>query len=534
MHRLRRVAGHFRRSLMLGIVLGSRWILRVARVGARLKNQLAAATRRDQRTNAVRDSDLALVRADRDYLARATANNAHFPIARSNVTMDLPGYVQIALRPESELNALVIYMWYHLRALAKARSIASASLPPERYAQAARATLADEAFALHFLQDSFAAGHFAGTWGNAAVRKGTHDYYNEHGLEAVSWDNRRCVALGDANMQPGDADRAASAVRESLAQLASALDDKTGATVAADFKMPEPEGFNVCRQSHFPAAVGELPEILAVEPIIAQTPIPALGAGKGALPRFRSEIGPFIGLSSALRGTALGGGFGSTQSGVGTTGGLDAAVRLGLGLEGVLSESSDGQVFIDLGFREDSSEQGGASIPGRSAFVIRWRVPFWLIPGDLIVATPVLAFTNPRKLKKMAMQSANGGLIPWQTGIATRIGRFQFMLGREIGLSFYGYASDQNVVIPTPGVAPVNQTIVKLRSIGLDVPILEWRIFRMFSLDQSSGLGIQLYAGFDRPTSSSVVEPAGAPKPSLHTIVTGGVRVVFDWRHYRP
>ena len=252
------------------------------------------------------------------------------------------------------------------------------------------------------------------------------------------------------------------------------------------------------------------------------------------MPRFRAEIGPFVGLSAAVRGTALGGGFGSTQSGVGTTGGLDAAVRLGLGLDGVLNESSDGQVFIDLGFRVNSSEQGGASIPGRSAFVVRWRAPFWLIPGDLIVATPVLAFTTPRKLKKMAMRSAHGGRIPCQTAIATRIGRFQFMLGREIGLSFYGYASDQNVVMPTPGVAPVNQTVVKFRSIGLDVPILEWRIFRTFSVDKSSGLGIQLYAGFDRPTSSSVVEPAGAPKPSLHTIVTGGVRVVFDWRHYRP
>jgi hypothetical protein len=519
---------------MLGIVLGSRWVLRVARAGARLKNQLAAATRRDQRTNAVRDSDLALVRADPDYLARATANNAHFPIARSSVAMDLPGYVQLALRPQSELNALAIYTWYHLRALAMARGIASANLPPERYAQAARATLANEAFALHFLQDSFAAGHFAGTWGNAAVRKGTHDYYNEHGLDGVSWDNRRFVALGDANMQPGDADRVASAVRESLAQLASALDDKTGATVTAAINMSEAEGFNVCHESHVPAAVGDGPEILAVEPIVAQTPMPALGAGKGALPRFRAEIGPFIGLSSAVRGTTLGGGFGSTQSGVGMTAGLDAAVRLGLGLEGVLNESSDGQVFLDLGFREDSSEQGAAGIPARSAFVVRLRAPFWLIPGDLIVATPVLAFTTPRKLKKMAMQSANGGLVPWQTGIATRIGRFQFMLGREIGLSFYGYASDQNVVIPTPGVAPANQTVVKLRSIGLDVPILEWRIFRTFSIDQSSGLGIQFYAGFDRPTGSSVIEPAGAPKPSLHTIVTGGVRVVFDWRHYRP
>jgi hypothetical protein len=517
---------------MLGIVLGSRWILRVARTGARLKNQLAAATRRDQRTNAVRDSDLALLRADPDYITRATANNAHFVIARPSVTMDLPGYVQFALRPDSELNALGIYLWYHTRALAKARSIASASLPPGKYAQAARATLADEAFALHFLQDSFAAGHIVGMWGNAAVRKGTHDYYNEHGLEVVNWENRRFVALGDANMQPGDAERTASAMRDSLAQLASALEDKTGATLAADFKMPEPEGFNVCREPHLPAGVGALPEIQAVLPIIAQTPVPALVAGKGALPRFRSEIGPFIGLSTAVSGTVLGGGFGSTQSGVGTTGRLDAAVRLGLGLEGVLDESSDGLVFIDLGVRTDSSEQGGASIPGRSALVVRWRAPFWLIPGDLIVATPVLAFTAPRKLKKMAVRSVNGGLIPWQTGIATSIGRFQFVLGREIGLNFYGYTSDQNVLIPTPGATPVNQTVVKLRSIGLDVPIAEWRIFRTFSVNQGSGLGIQFYAGFDMPTSSSVVEPVGAPNPSLHTIVTGGVRVVFDWRHY--
>ena len=45
--------------------------------------------------------------------------------------------------------------------------------------------LADEAFALHFLEDGFSAGHVAGIWGNAALRKGTHDYYDEHGLEVT-------------------------------------------------------------------------------------------------------------------------------------------------------------------------------------------------------------------------------------------------------------------------------------------------------------------------------------------------------------
>jgi hypothetical protein len=513
---------------LLDVVLNSPWVLRVARVGARLKIRLAAATRRNQRTNAVRDSDLALVRADPHYLGRMS--NADFLIARPSVTIGLHDYVQFAFRPDSDINAMAIYIWYHQRAVGKARSMAGGSLPPEAYARAARATLADEAFALHYLQDSFAAGHTVGRWGNAAVRKGTHDYYNDHGLDAVSWSNRRFIALGDANMQPGDAERAASAVRESLAQLAGALEDRTAGTTAADLKLTEPEGFDVCREPHFPAAARE-PDLRTVEPILAQTPVPGLQRGKGALPRFRADIGPFIGLATAVRGTVLGGGFGSAESGAGTTGGLDAAVRLGVGLEGILNEASDGQVFVDLGYRRDSNEEGGASIPGRSAFVVRWRMPFWVVPGDLIVAAPVLAFTAPRKLKKMGMQAANGGLIPWQTGIATRVGRFQFVLGREIALNFY---RRHNVEIPTPGVAPDDRTVVRVGSIGVDVPILEWRLFRTLSVNQSSALGIQFYAGFDTPTSSSVVEPVGTPKPSLHTIVTGGVRVVFDWRRYDP
>jgi hypothetical protein len=49
---------------MLATVLDAPWILGVARVSARLKTKLAAATRRDQRVNAVRDSDLSLERTD--------------------------------------------------------------------------------------------------------------------------------------------------------------------------------------------------------------------------------------------------------------------------------------------------------------------------------------------------------------------------------------------------------------------------------------------------------------------------------------
>src|SRR5438270_1005267 len=44
---------------------------------------------------------------------------------------------------------------------------------------------------------------------------------------------------------------------------------------------------------------------------------------------------------------------------------------------------------------------------------------------------------------------------------------------------------------PTPGVAPINTTELRLRSIRVDLPVLEWRVFRTFSVDQSSGLAIQ-------------------------------------------
>ena len=46
---------------------------------------------------------------------------------------------------------------------------------------------------------------------------------------------------------------------------------------------------------------------------------------------------------------------------------------------------------------------------------------------------------SPETYTGMAVTAGNGGLIPWQTGWATRVGRFQFVLGRELGATFYGY-----------------------------------------------------------------------------------------------
>jgi hypothetical protein len=205
---------------------------------------------------------------------------------------------------------------------------------------------------------------------------------------------------------------------------------------------------------------------------------------------------------------------------------------VGLGLEGVLDESGDGLVFAGLGYRQDGAAQGEATIPGRGALTLRLRAPFWLIPGDVVIAAPVLAFFSPKTLEKMAVQAGNGGLIPWQTGIATRIGRFQFVLGREVGINWYKLDTNNPMLLPTPGVAPLNSTLVAVRSIQVDFPILEYRPFRSFSRNQTSSVLVQFYAGFDTPTQTSVVSPVGAPTPNLRTIGLTGIRVAFDWRYY--
>ena len=117
-------------SDMLTTVLDSRWILKVAAVSARLKSNLASATRPDQRLNAVRDSDLALLHADPAYATRAGSNYAHFLLARPDVSISAEAYEDAALGPKAEMNALATYVWYHLRALSKAAQIARGEIPP--------------------------------------------------------------------------------------------------------------------------------------------------------------------------------------------------------------------------------------------------------------------------------------------------------------------------------------------------------------------------------------------------------------------
>ena len=137
----------------------------------------------------------------------------------------------------------------------------------------------------------------------------------------------------------------------------------------------------------------------------------------------------------------------------------------------------------------------------------------------------------PTNYESMMVTAANGGLLPWQLGHATRFGRFQFVLGREIGVTFYGLGSDDSLL--APGASPeAGLRVIQYKSTYLDFPILEYRPYRAFDTTQTSELILQLFAGVDIPSDGSVVYPPGAAPVDLDPVYSIGVRLVFDWRRY--
>jgi hypothetical protein len=521
----------------------------IAGLKKRVKNASIQAARR----NAVRTADTRMQHADPKYATRASSNDAHFLLGRPRTGMSAQEYGLLTLRIGSLMNALGVYAWYHLDALEQATRLAREPLGPEERQALVRAMLFNEAFALHFLEDAFAAGHVAGSWGELAQRLGTHDYYNEAGLEAYLWDagTQSVILMGDANMRPQDEKRTAAAVRTSLEQLIDTAQGQRSTKLPLMTAAPDrPDTFNVCSNKMLidRPDVSGAPEsdkrevVVELAEVVAQTPVPGLGAGLGTLPRFRSEVGPFVGLAGLIDTRWIDGGFTPTD-GTGFIGGVDLSGRVGVGLNGVMRDSGDGLAFISLGLRGDTSSTnlvsnaalaraGGniaSAISSRTAVTSRVRMPFYLIPGDLLFLAP-LYFFSPERYTAIAATAANGGLIPWQSGFATGIGRFQFVLGREFGLAFYGLAGKDRVVAPGYAGAPLR--VVSYKSTALDVPILEYRAYRSFSSNQSSAVLLQLFTAVDLPHSASVVSPPSAPTPELGHVWSVGIRLVFDWRYY--
>jgi len=284
--------------------------------------------------------------------------------------------------------------------------------------------------------------------------------------------------------------------------------------------------------------------------VFIKTPVPALVQGLGELPRFRAEIGTFVGFSPAMKGSLINGGFGLSQETTGVIGGLEVAFRFGVGLDGVLNESGDGLIFFAAGWRQDGSSSTGvvggtelqnygnllAAIPGRSAFNGRLRLPFYVLPLDLLILAPVLYFIDQEALTKVGVTAVNGGLIPWQSGIETSVGRIQFVLGREVAVYFYGRTKERDALFNvSPDAQGQEQLfILSYRSTLFEFPIVEYRPFKTFDVGQRSSMFIQLYGGFDIPSNVEVLSSSGDVEstPELKTVWNLGLRLIFDWRHY--
>ena len=528
-----------------------------SKLGNAVTNALADAQRRllsselrAQRINALRTSDTRLQRADPQYATRAGSNNAHFLLPRPNVELDEAHYAELVSSAGAEMNALGIYSFMHLSALQKASRLAHEQLDAARRNELTLAMLSDEGFGLHFLQDSFASGHVAGTWGDAAQRKGTHDYYNENGLEVYTWNHRTrsLVLMGDAHMRPEDEQVAADAARASLELLLSVATGRSNSVLPhASEARSAPSAFDVCKTKAFPPLPDGLrvtPEIaLLISPVLSQTPVPALGTGLGAVPRFRAEFGRFFGLGGALDIRGINRGFAPGQDYGGLVPGLDLGARVGLGLNGVLGEAGDGLVSLQVGLHADFASSsdfsrelltgsGGitAAIPARTALSTRIRMPFYVIPGDLLLLAP-LNWISPQTYTNMAVTAANGGLIPWQLGHATRFGRFQFVLGRELGVAFHGRGKSRNQIFVPSTEASFPVYLVSFRSTAYDLPILDYRPFRSYGGNQSSEVSVQLFAGADVPSGAKVISPEGR-SVKLETVYSLGVRLRFGWRYY--
>jgi hypothetical protein len=511
------------RDLVEG-VLPSPWVLGVAAVAARAKSQLINASAKEQRANRLATLNLELQAVDPDYASRAGANNAHFVLARES--NGLTEYLQQVALPGAPLNAIGLYLQYHGAALTLADALASETSEGRR-ATIARDALVLEGFALHWLQDAFAAGHVVGTWGSDAWRKGTHDYYNFRGFDTQTWRGDHTVIFGDANMQANDAQRASSVIASSLAEFSLASRD--GAITGSGAGPVQMYSFNACTATAQPE--GRLaPSSVTLEAL----PMAARGANDVHLPRFREELGPFLGAFASGTGALNLGPQGLAEPR--PTIDLAAGLRLGFAAPGITGTIGTAKAFIEAGLEQQSAQTlrcfqtcGDDAlatllprVQARSGLRLGVRVPFFLIPGDLLVLAPLMVPLSRSAFYKVAIAALSGGAIPYERSVLTGAGVFQIIVGREFDLTLYGFFSEALQVLRV-GTLPSGEgdyAVARVRSLRFNLPLVEWTPFRSFATNLTFGVRIQLGGGVEVPVSTSVVLPAGgtATAPTTWTL----------------
>lgn len=528
-------------------VLPSSWVLGVARVAEDTKTALAKSTSADAIYNHSATMNLRLQDVDPGYLSRAGANSAHFLLARTG--NDLDAYLRLAASRGAPTNSLGLYLHYHLAALALAQELATQSPAEGHRAVMARDILLLESFALHWLQDMFASGHATGTWGSDPWRKGTHDHYNEHGLDMTTWGGERMVAFGDSHMRDDDRNRAAAIEAASLRQLVAALEPgdplaqaarSFGAGVDAAYRLDS------CRAERQPEArdLDALTHSPSLRALLLQLPMPGRGPDDVHIPRFRQEFGPFVGAFGTVAGALNWGTLGT--HGMRPSIELAAGARVGYAAPAITGTVGTSKTFLDTGLVMQSPQRQSCDdelcnesvaarllprVPSRVGLRIGVRVPFYVVPGDLLVLAPLLLATSPRTLTQVGVAAMQGGLIPYERSFRTPAGFFQVVAGREAELTLFGYLTESLEVRNIGSEADPVGGVTATRSMRVRLPLVEWTPLRNFATNVTFALPLQAGFGFEVPLASSVLLPEGASASAPGVGWHAFVRVQLD-AHY--
>ncbi len=526
------------------------WAVKVVWVAARTKERLAKSESPAQHEDVWSLSHLAMQYVDPRYLTRAEGNNAHFLVPRGPVEKreTLDGYLDRVLLPTTEINATGLYTEYHMLALRLAALYHAA--PAAEKGELARRSLVAEGVALHFLEDSFSSGHYAAIWGGPAWAKGTHDYYSTIGLTTMTWRGDLFASHGDANMTEQDMKVAAVTVKRSLAQMASAAEGRM--PLASRELSPaekEIEKLDFCKAEFLPAPPADLVARSATTMILQDTPVPAGGKDEIHPPRARADMGPFIGaISGYSLGTALGGYDSWSNARIRSE--FEIGARVGLGLEGLLTRSMDGQIWLqaelvsgpvqlDLGcstctpYPLASGKRTDPAVPrvnSRTALKLSLRMPFYVVPFDLLILAPVLMFADPQAATSVVFASAAGGLLPFERKWETDLGTFQFMAGREVGFTLWGFTGHTNQFIYTPTTSSADVKLINYDSLELDFPVFEYIPPRVFATTLS--LAAQFQLGFNVEIPMNVAYNDGSGSFSLGPSWNIYLRFRLDARKY--
>lgn len=449
-----------------------------------------------------RTSDLDLAMIDAHYSSRAGANDAHFALPRASE--HLAHYLYEALSLDAPvLNAVGLYATFHTAALRLAVEAHRATGDEQR--DLSERALYSEAFALHFLEDLFSSGHIVGTFGSLAMKKGTHDEYCRVGLDVRTWRGVSYGAHGDAFMRDEDLGHASAAVADSLRQLLAAREGEPSLVERVDsVTLADAErlaSLDVCTSTKMPAQAVPHSMWPLLDDVLGQTPVPARMTT--LLPRAEAEVGVFFGIMAGLRSSSA---VGRTSSNPLETAfaDLELSLRFGVGLRDIVGPAADGQFFVEAGTMvgvenisnappDPRSVAGETRLLPHQANRFGLRLPFFLVPGDLLVLAPILLPLAPRTLEGMAITASSGGVVPWQRPIATAAGRVQLVLGRKIDFLLY-----RQRLFDSFGPGASSQVFVH-SSYGFGFPVIEWSPFRTFGGKNAYSVVVQLGGAVEVP-----------------------------------